>query len=190
MLVVFGAYIFPAATHNGRYEGEWRHGHRHGQGTYEYPNGDRYVGHWERGQQHGTGTLFGHDGSKRDSAYVMIKVHRLCPAYVYLCFLTRSIHRWRNGVQHGPGVYINPEGKAFKALWENGKGYIQEELVEQPLPQMEVSKPTLTATTTTTSAKSPLTLKHLSAGLDGDEGEAKAAAPAATEPDDERAFFL
>lgn len=64
------AHSFGAAPHGGRYVGEWRHGHRHGQGSYEYANGDRYVGHWEHGQQHGVGTLYGHDGSKRDSLYV------------------------------------------------------------------------------------------------------------------------
>ena len=36
-----------------RYEGQFKHGRKHGQGYYCFPNGDRYSGAWSEGGQHG-----------------------------------------------------------------------------------------------------------------------------------------
>lgn len=141
------------APHNGRYEGEWRHGHRHGQGTYEYANGDRYVGQWERGQQHGKGTLFGHDASKRDSSYAPKKI---VASIAYL-----ALYSWRNGVQHGQGLYIDADGKVFKATWENGKGYLDAPLIDNSA----MPEPKKSTAPASGAAKKPLTFADISAGL-------------------------
>jgi hypothetical protein len=37
----------------GAYEGEWRYGKPHGQGTLKWPDGRTYVGHWKQGMRHG-----------------------------------------------------------------------------------------------------------------------------------------
>ena len=39
-----------------RYDGNWKRGEKHGEGTYFFPNGDRYEGRWLKGKQHGEGT--------------------------------------------------------------------------------------------------------------------------------------
>ena len=38
------------------YEGEWRNGKKHGQGTYTWADGARYEGEWAYGRAHGYGT--------------------------------------------------------------------------------------------------------------------------------------
>jgi len=39
------------------YEGEYKHGWYHGEGTFEYPSGVKYKGAFEKGQFHGEGVL-------------------------------------------------------------------------------------------------------------------------------------
>lgn len=42
----------------GRYEGEWRLGKRHGRGVMITSAGDRYEGEWFNGEKKGFGTLY------------------------------------------------------------------------------------------------------------------------------------
>ena len=44
------------------YEGEYKDGKRHGQGTYTFPDGKKYVGGWKDSKYHGQGTLTSSDG--------------------------------------------------------------------------------------------------------------------------------
>jgi len=46
----------------GKYEGEYKDGKRHGQGTYTFPDGKKYVGGWKDSKYHGQGTLTSSDG--------------------------------------------------------------------------------------------------------------------------------
>eukprot|EP01052_Picozoa_sp_SAG31_P018137 SAG31_NODE_1271_length_9064_cov_10.148912_10_plen_786_part_00 len=41
-----------------KYDGEWKMGRRHGQGTYVYANSDYYSGKWAGGVRHGLGLYF------------------------------------------------------------------------------------------------------------------------------------
>lgn len=50
-------------TDGGSYEGNFKEGYRHGQGTYTWANKVKYVGNWERGDQNGQGTSYGADGN-------------------------------------------------------------------------------------------------------------------------------
>ncbi|MEL6425456.1 MAG: 2-isopropylmalate synthase, partial [Pseudomonadota bacterium] len=60
----FGAYAQDAATGEqaiyedtgGVYEGEFKDGLQHGQGTYRLPNGYEYTGNWVDGRIEGQGT--------------------------------------------------------------------------------------------------------------------------------------
>ena len=38
-----------------RYDGEWREGNFHGQGTYTWADGGRYEGEYVEGKKHGQG---------------------------------------------------------------------------------------------------------------------------------------
>ena len=83
------------------YEGDWKRGEKHGQGTYFFPNRDRYEGDWKRGEIHGQGTYYFSGGDK-------------------------YVGEWRDGKKHGQGTYFFSEGDRFEGNWEydevHGKG--------------------------------------------------------------------
>ena len=41
---------------DGYYNGFWENGRRHGEGVFNYMNGDQYSGWWKHGEKEGTGT--------------------------------------------------------------------------------------------------------------------------------------
>ena len=104
---IFGAFIWlilnldRGIKLHAIYEGDWKRGEKHGQGTYFYPNGDRYEGDWKRGQIHGQGTYYFSGGDK-------------------------YVGEWRDGKKHGQGAYFFSEGDRFEGNWEydevHGKG--------------------------------------------------------------------
>jgi len=49
-----GTATYKASKH--KYQGCWKDGKQHGEGTMFYPNGDIYTGQWVEGKKHGTGT--------------------------------------------------------------------------------------------------------------------------------------
>jgi hypothetical protein len=51
-----GIYVYQKGE--GRYEGEWRLGKRHGRGVMITSAGDRYEGEWFNGEKKGFGTLY------------------------------------------------------------------------------------------------------------------------------------
>ena len=44
------------------YDGEWKAGKYHGQGTIKYSEGTKYVGKWKKGKRHGKGIFTHVDG--------------------------------------------------------------------------------------------------------------------------------
>ncbi len=51
LLVLFLHLLTAGCT----YDGEWRDGMQHGEGTYRWANGNVYVGQWEKNKFHGQG---------------------------------------------------------------------------------------------------------------------------------------
>ena len=49
---------------DGRYQGEWKEGRRHGWGIFMHPDGYRYEGYWENDLPHGNGTARDADGDR------------------------------------------------------------------------------------------------------------------------------
>jgi len=47
-----------------KYEGKWKDGEKHGQGTLTSPGGDKYVGKFKNGAFHGQGVCTYVDGTK------------------------------------------------------------------------------------------------------------------------------
>ena len=47
-----------------QYQGNYKHGKRHGLGVYHYPNGDIYDGQWRKGRKEGYGIYMFADGNK------------------------------------------------------------------------------------------------------------------------------
>ena len=52
-----------------KYEGEWKDGKKHGQGTYTWSNGDVYEGEWKDNNPNGQGTLTFPDGTTYEGEF-------------------------------------------------------------------------------------------------------------------------
>ena len=52
-----------------KYEGKWKDGKKHGQGTETYPDGRKYEGEFKDGKQNGQGTYIYHDGRKYEGEW-------------------------------------------------------------------------------------------------------------------------
>jgi hypothetical protein len=94
-------YVYPDGK--GVYEGAWRSSRRHGQGRFDFANGDRYLGEWKCGEMEGRGLYTFRRGDVYDGAF-------------------------RNGVFHGQGTYTWLGGKGrdspahrYEGEWREGK---------------------------------------------------------------------
>ena len=54
---------------SGKYEGDWKNGSFHGQGTFTFPDGSIYVGQFHHGVEHGQGTLDYASGNKFEGGF-------------------------------------------------------------------------------------------------------------------------
>ena len=70
----------------GLYEGEYKDGEHHGQGTETYPNGEKYIGEWKDGGKNGQGTFTTPDGEK-------------------------YVGEWKDNKFHGQGTYTFGKGE-------------------------------------------------------------------------------
>jgi len=77
-----------------KYEGEFKDGLYHGQGTFTYGNGDKYVGEFKDGLYHGQGTFTFATGDKYEGEY-------------------------KNGLPDGQGT-ANYNGKIESGTWVQG----------------------------------------------------------------------
>lgn len=95
------------------YEGNWKAGLFHGQGTfYEWPEGTKYVGEWKNGKREGNGTQFIAKGPKyvgewknnrREGQGTMY----LSSGQIYY------VGGWKNDEYHGYGTQYNINGRIF-----------------------------------------------------------------------------
>jgi hypothetical protein len=79
-----------------RYEGDWRDGKMHGQGTYTSPDGLSYSGGWLSGVMSGTGRLKSGNGNF-------------------------YVGNFSNGLFHGRGTFIESNGNVFDGEWYRGR---------------------------------------------------------------------
>ena len=108
--LIFGIILFQLLNQgnqdqlSARYEGSWKRGEKHGDGTYFFPNGDRYEGKWKGGKKHGQGVYFFSDGDT-------------------------FVGQWKDGKPHGKGMYTYPSGEKFVGEWKDGKKQLQGPLI-------------------------------------------------------------
>ena len=65
----FGTSDYQVGDQYGIYEGEWKDGERHGQGTYDDNAGNIYIGEWKYNQRSGEGIQIFSDGSKYEGQW-------------------------------------------------------------------------------------------------------------------------
>ena len=89
-------YTFPNGDY---YEGEWKNGKPHGQGTFiyntKYNNQNKYVGGFKDGKHHGHGS------------------------YTY-SYGIKYVGEFKDGKWHGHGSYNYANGNTYVGQWENG----------------------------------------------------------------------
>jgi hypothetical protein len=88
----YGQCTWPDGIH---YEGEWRDGLPHGEGTQVFANGETYAGEWQRGIRHGFGQWCSREG------------HEYC-GY------------WKDGLFHGQGQLWLQGGGGYWGPYERG----------------------------------------------------------------------
>ena len=87
----FGTYTWPSGT----YRGEWKDGQRHGQGVFNWSNGDKYVGEYKNDQRNGQGS--------RTTKY------------------GNYVGEWRDDSYHGLGALTLLDGKLTQGIFNNGR---------------------------------------------------------------------
>jgi hypothetical protein len=100
------------------FDGEFEHGYYHGRGVCAYANGDVYDGQWARGKWHGHGELRrGRDGS----VYVGGMATGLFHGYGTYAFGRGGSYAgdYRFGLRHGKGVRVfgDGSGKRYEGDW-------------------------------------------------------------------------
>lgn len=122
------------------YDGEWRHGKMHGEGTYlftdghtykgywkenlhdgfgvaEYPIGSQYTGEWKKGKFHGNGVLECNGGTRYEGMWKAGKrsgkgVLKLPSGLIY-------DGEWMDGVPHGRGLMVSTlTGYSYEGSFE------------------------------------------------------------------------
>jgi hypothetical protein len=94
-----GAGIFVCVSCPSRYEGQWVHGKREGEGTLYYDEKKKtsYSGQWEQGNRHGQGNMIYKSGNKYSGS-------------------------WENNKKHGKGTMSWMQARErYEGQWENDK---------------------------------------------------------------------
>ena len=92
----FGTTDYQVGDQYGTYEGEWKDGERHGQGTYDDNAGSVYIGEWKYDERSGEGIQIYPDGSKYEG-------------------------QWENDQRNGQGILILPDGQKYEGAWKDNK---------------------------------------------------------------------
>ena len=100
-----------------RYEGEFKDGLFHGQGTYIYANGTRYDGDFEYDMKQGRGVMRFANGDRYTGEFRNDMMH----GKGSLVYANRNkyVGEMRNGVRHGKGVLTFPNGDRYEGEYQD-----------------------------------------------------------------------
>jgi MORN repeat len=88
-------FLQPYKLENGIiYQGQWKHGERHGRGVHVWPNNSIYYGYWKNGMANGFGRLIHSDGDVYEG-------------------------EWKNNKAHGEGDYYHYDGAVYRGCWRD-----------------------------------------------------------------------
>lgn len=104
---------------DGRYEGEFLHGMRHGKGQHEF-RGEVYDGEWKWDQRHGWGTLTLGDGSQTRGEWQSGKPHGFTSMIDAHGTITYE-GEFKAGKRHGFGRQLFESGDMYDGGWKEGK---------------------------------------------------------------------
>jgi len=113
-----GRFIEQYGT-DGRYEGDFLYGMRHGKGTHEF-RGEVYDGEWKWDQRHGWGTLTTRDGGQIKGNWQNGKPH----GFVSIVDAAGKLvyeGEFKNGKRDGLGQQVFENGEVYTGGWKEGK---------------------------------------------------------------------
>ena len=98
-----GTYTKTHAAYGDKiFEGEFKNGRRHGQGTETFANGEIYEGEWKDGERNGQGT---HTYAYGDNNK----------------YVEKYVGEWKDGKRSGKGTYTWADGREVSGVWRNGE---------------------------------------------------------------------
>ena len=111
-----GAEKNPNLDDEGSYKGGRKMGKMHGQGIYEWKNGDRFEGNFENGQINGYGRYSWTDGNVYQGDFKDGKQSGMGTAfYADKCNVYEG--EWKNGKRNGHGKLTWANGDTYEGEW-------------------------------------------------------------------------
>ena len=110
----FGTTDYQVGDQYGTYEGEWKDGERHGQGTYDDNAGSIYIGEWKYDQRSGEGIQIYPDGSKYEGQWE----NDQRSGHGILILSDGGKYNYEG---HGLGTVTYLDGSSEYGLWVNNK---------------------------------------------------------------------
>ncbi len=111
-----------------RYEGQFRNGKRHGKGNFVWANGDRYEGEYRNGKRHNRGSYEWINGARYDGQYAFGKRHGRGT------FASANGSRydgwWRDDREDGHGILSYPDGRQIEGKWSRGQLETETTIIE------------------------------------------------------------
>ncbi len=101
-----------------KYEGQFRFGKRHGKGDFVWANGDTFKGEYRNGKRHGRGSYQWTNGARYDGQYTFGKRHGR--GTFVAADGTRYDGWWRDDEEEGHGVLTYPDGRRITGKWSRG----------------------------------------------------------------------
>lgn len=133
----WGVYeYYLGKVYQGRYEGNFMDGVRHGKGKFTYATGERYEGAWKNGRPHGIGVKFNKKGGMTSGTWEagnLVKKHT--NRVLFDCLVgdckkgygqsrdqkgNEYVGNFKNGVYDGFGEMRYQNGDRYKGYWKNG----------------------------------------------------------------------
>ena len=105
------------------YNGEYKEGKFHGQGTFNYPSGKIYKGKWKDGKKQGKGTLTFTNGKKYVGNWKDNKKNG--QGTETLSNGDKYEGNWKDEKINGKGTYTNPNGDKYVGEFKDGKRHGQ-----------------------------------------------------------------
>jgi DNA polymerase III epsilon subunit-like protein len=103
----------------GRFEGHFQNGLRHGRGIHMFANGDRYDGDWIEDIRNGHGVYTWPNGNQYKGGWVNGRM----AGQGSLTWLNEGCHEgmFANGLRHGKGIYKAANGEVYSGIWLAGE---------------------------------------------------------------------
>ena len=108
------------------YQGEYRNGKLHGQGTITFPDGIKYVGELKYNKPYGHGTMLFPEPKPifyNDTKYVGEFKYGLSNGRGTITYAngTKFVGNFRDGSYYGLGTYTFANGTVDRGIWKNNK---------------------------------------------------------------------